>query len=99
VLHDPADETDFTCPKVMQPNRRFADKCIACGTSLIAERPDAERSLGTLYFKRKRAKLALGSTRMDCGLVLDTPSDSIPPHITYWIYPGSSVHNDFRVMS
>jgi len=60
---------------------------------------DAEKLLGTVYFKRKRFELSLGRTRIDCGLVLDTPSDSMPSHITYWIYPGSWVHNDFRVVS
>ncbi len=99
VLHDPPSETDFECPKVMQQDRRFGDECLACGVSLIGEMRDARRLLGTIYFRQKRYRLAQGRTKTGCGLVLDTPSESIPSHITYWIYPGNQVHNDFQVVS
>lgn len=40
--------------------------------------------------------LAKGSTKSDCGVILETPSRNISSHITWWLYEGATPEKYFK---
>jgi hypothetical protein len=92
---NPPEERDFL-PSCLAGMTRVGNRPGAAkiGTSMFTDREDARWLNGTIRYRP--FKIAVGRTHPQYGVVLRTPSQRHPSHITYWILPGTPVHNHFR---
>lgn len=101
VDSDPPNKKDFL--SYYELGRKYNNLMLACGLSCYSDHKHAVEQANLLvnspYYKKKKfsKKIAKGKTQPSCGVYKRTPSQ-FPSHITYWLYDGVSIEQQFNVM-
>lgn len=65
------------------------------GLSVLEDKSDAEVLLKKIAAKRNLKGIACGKTRVTDGVIRQTPSLTLPSHITWWLFEGAAPETYF----
>lgn len=100
VESNPPCESDFLPHRIRYPGRQFSDECQACGLSVFSDIESLMqmRSILPKSHQRNWKYIAEGRLRPGCGVIMPTPNDGSPAHMTWWVACGVVPRDMFRAV-